>query len=203
MQANFDQDYMLEYAKQFQESLNQHWETEIHPVVYQLFHKDAKPTREGQYVEVRKRGDAGWCCDLNSLRHNEIEIACEVMLKLPLTTNEFTALMDRRGQIRAFNSLSRQVLCECCKTLNAANYRPKNTYKTEFFGQFINDVKHEHWRRIYAGATMSKITAIPLERNARIGFIVYLTISLWVEMKREQTISLLDTLLEITKVRKR
>lgn len=186
-------------SKQVQQQLNELWEKEFFPLVYNLFQKDAKPTRNGNYVEFRKKGSIGKQCDLESLQFKEIEIACNPSVKWPPKPEELQALFEGRGTQRAFDSLRRQVLCECCKALTVAGYRPENTKdineEQDYFEKFINRTAERYQDEIYAGLTMSKISVLPADdpgclsddpeefRQPRIGMVVYLTMNLWVRTR--------------------
>jgi hypothetical protein len=180
---------------EIQKQLNERWETEFYPLVYGVFQKDTKPTKEGKYVELRKRGSLGHHCDLESLKLKPIELACNPSVALPLQEGALEALFGERGAQRAFDSLSRQVLCECCKILNAAGYRPENTRDIsghkQYFEKFISRTAERYRDEIYADLTMSPITVLPADdpgnfsddpeefRPMRIGMIVYLEAALW------------------------
>ena len=186
-------------AKKIQESINRQWEEEFYPFVYRLFEKDTKPNKPGKYVEMRSRGGIGNQCDLSDLKFAEIEVACNPCVKWPPEPGALEALFHGRGQERAFDSLKRQVLCECCKALNAAGYRPENTSKQDFFEQFINDVFDEQNGKVYGNLTMSEIIVQAADdpgywsddpeeyRESRMGMVVYLTMSVWVKCKEDNT----------------
>lgn len=183
-------------SKQVQEQLNKQWEEKIYPIVYDLFKKNVKPNKKGEYVELRKRHSVGQRCDLNSLEFKAVEVACNPSITLPLKPEALKALFEGRGTQRALDSLSRQVLCECCKMLNAAGYRPETTSDInehkQYFEKFISRIAERYGDEIYAGLTMSPITVLPADdtgwlsdnpeeyRQPRIGMIVFLEITLWV-----------------------
>lgn len=183
-------------SREIQKHLNERWENEFYPLVYNVFQKDTKPTKEGKYVELSKRGSLGHHCDLQTLKLKPVEMACNPSVRVPLKKGALEALFGERGAQRAFDSLSRQVLCECCKILNAAGYRPENTRDIsgheQYFEKFISRTAERYGDEIYAGLTMSPITVVAADdpgyfsdkpkefRPMRIGMVVFMEAALWV-----------------------
>lgn len=182
-------------VKAMQSSLNQQWEEEFYPLVYSLFQKDNKPQIGGKYVEIRSRGGLPNTYELNELKHQGFEIACYPSVKCPAEPKALDALFNGRGQQRAFDSLKQQVLCECCKTLNSAGYRPDDTKSTEdYFENFIKKATDKYRGQISSNLEMSKIKIMAADdtgclsddpekfRQPRIGFVVCLTMNLCIKV---------------------
>jgi hypothetical protein len=178
---------------EIQKQLNERWETEFYPLVYNVFQKNTKPNKKGKYVELLKSGGLGHHCDLQSLKLKPVELACNPSVTLPLQKGALEALFGERGAQRAFDSLKRQVLCECCKALNAAGYLVRHlSGDPQYFEKYISNIADRYGDEIYAGLTMSPITVLPADdvgnfsddpkefRPMRIGMIVYLEATLWV-----------------------
>ena len=191
----------LQAVKRIQKLLNHQWKTEFNPFVYRLFQKNKKPTKNGLYMEMRSRGGFGRLCDSSSLTGRQIEIACNLNVKWPATEESLNALFNGRGQQRAFDSLKRQVLCECCKMLNGANYRPERKHLDEsadYFDGFINGVLDLYGEKICSNLKFSTIEVLAADdpgrlseieeerRDPRIGFVVYLNMSLWVKVNENE-----------------
>lgn len=185
-------------AKRIQESINKQWEEEFYPFIYRLFEKDTKPNKPGKYVEMRSRGGIVSLCELNDLKFTEIEVACNPSIKWPVKRKALEALFNGRGQERAFASLKRQVLCECCKALSVADHKPKNiNTKGDYFEQFINGVLDLQGNKVYGCLAMSPITVMAADdignlsddpeehREPTMGMVVYLTMRLWVKCKKD------------------
>lgn len=189
---------------EIQKQLNERWENEFYPLVYNVFQKDTKPTKEGKYVELLMRGDRGHHCDLQSLKLEQVELACRPSITLPLKKGALEALFGERGAQRAFDSLKRQVLCECCKTLNAAGYHIRHlSGDQQYLEKYVSGIAERYGDEVYAGLTMSPIKVVAADdpgnfsdnpeefRPMRIGMVVYLEATLWVRVD-EYTVYLTD-----------